>query len=127
MNKIAEGVYWACVVFMMVVAVVYGAMTGWEGVVGPFKHGFLDEVVGPALWLFPSSLMLGWMFLFFAQPDPSAHWIVVFVLIHEFLTLALAVWFYRSRRASLCLRGAVLAGLLVVGAAPWGLANLFLF
>lgn len=130
MKRVAEWAYWAIVALIMTMAVGYGAVAGWEQFVGPFEHGLLDTVfVDPAIWLFPSSLMSGWMLLFLTFPDlvRSEIMVVMILSVHVLLTMALAAWFYCSRRASLRLRGAVLAGLLVLGVAPLKLAELFLF
>ncbi len=129
MKTALEWVYWTIVALIIIIAVTYGAVAGWENFAGPFEHGVLNRIVlDSAIWLFPSSLLLGWMFLFFTFSDrvQSETVVAVAVCTHALLTLALAVWFYRSRRASLRLRGAVLAGLLIVGVAPIKIAELVL-
>ena len=119
----AERMYWIVVGTILFFAVSYLTVSAWESYIGRIEgevwRGFL---LGPAVWILPSSLMWGALFVSFAllsSSSPAGDLVQeIAIPILLLLTVGMSVWFYRSRRAPLKRRVAVLAALLAFGVVP---------
>lgn len=121
MKTNAERLYWIFAAIYLLLATIYVATSAWEIHVGRIDGEiWRNLLLVPALWLFPSSLMLGIMLAELAFMPVSEVMLLgsdLGIAILALLTIAMAAWFYRSRRAPLKLRVAVLAGLTIFGVA----------
>ncbi len=117
MNVAANRIYWVSVGFVMFMAAAYLVASAWQSFGGRVDEPAWSLFFEPASWLFPLSLMHGVLLATFAIPRLGSSGIDAVLVFHALLTLGMAVWFYRSRRAPLRLRVAVLAGLLLLGVA----------
>lgn len=118
MKITVERGYWAVVAFIVIVTVADAASILWSTFVQQVGHPLWRDLVdAPASWLLPRALMSGVLSLMSVVPERASYVIRGSLAFLTLTPLALAAWFYLSRRAPLRLRVTAVAGLIVLGVA----------